>query len=365
MNYNLTEKQIELLSYIVEKVHSGEMQEPLLLMQSHTNNYIAGSDKEWGRNLLGNMNVLSEEGFLSRDFNSLGKERYTIKQKGNNFNKGLEVEEILVTQADPRKVFVVHGRNLEIQNEVDNFLRAIGLDPIEWEQARALTGKPNPYVGEILEAAFHHAQAIVVLLTPEDWAYLAKEYQHDNDKNHELEPTLQPRPNVLFEAGMAMGRDSNRTVLVQYGEIRPFSDIAGRHIIKLNNSSEKRHEFANRLKNAGCDVTNDGTKWYTAGDFEKEVKIEKDQRIANEDEAGLPEEILGLLLLIAETGGLTEYEVRKEINAQPYISDHYLTVLLDYQWISGRYPNTVSKGLDRGYNITSLGTGELIKRGYV
>jgi predicted nucleotide-binding protein len=52
----------------------------------------------------------------------------------------------------------------------------------------------------------------------------------------------QPRPNVLFEAGMAMAHFADRTVLVQVGQSRPFSDIAGVHYIKMDNTFAKRKD---------------------------------------------------------------------------------------------------------------------------
>lgn len=168
---------------------------------------------------------------------------------------------------DRRKVFVVHGRNLKLRGALFAFLRSIGLNPTEWSQAVKATGKSSPYVGEVLDDAFSEAQAVVVLLTPDDRAFLRESLRKVNDPSYESTPTLQARPNVLFEAGMAMGRCPDRTVLVEVGDLRPFSDIGGRHIIKLNNSTERRQELAQRLESAGCAVDLTGTDWHREGEF--------------------------------------------------------------------------------------------------
>ena len=170
--------------------------------------------------------------------------------------------------ADAREVFVVHGRNERARTAMFEFLRAVDLNPLEWSEAVQATGQPNPYIGDVLNAAFSRVHAVVVLLTPDDEARLSKSLRVDNDPPHEVELSGQARPNVLFEAGMAMGRDEDRTVLVELGEMRPFSDIAGRHVIRLDNSSQRRQELAQRLEAAGCPVNLDGTDWHSAGDFD-------------------------------------------------------------------------------------------------
>ncbi len=38
-----------------------------------------------------------------------------------------------------RKIFVVYGRNKHITDAMYTFLRALGLEPLEWEQARTAT----------------------------------------------------------------------------------------------------------------------------------------------------------------------------------------------------------------------------------
>lgn len=163
-------------------------------------------------------------------------------------------------------VFVVHGRNEALRRSVFDFLRAIGLQPIEWTQAVALTGKGSPYIGEVLDAAFHAASAIVVLMTPDEIAYLQPQYGH-GDHDPEIQPAPQARPNVLFEAGMALGRDQERTILVEIGDVRPFSDVGGRHVVRLANTVAARQALATRLQTAGCAVDLSGQDWHTAGDF--------------------------------------------------------------------------------------------------
>lgn len=176
------------------------------------------------------------------------------------------------SKLEPKRVFVVHGRNGDARDALFTFLRSISLQPIEWSEAIQLTGKPNPFIGEILDTAFSAAQAIVVLLSPDDVAYLHQELVSDTDPIYEKNPTPQARPNVLFEAGMAMGRCPARTILVELGYMRPFSDIGGRHVVRIDNTSERRQDLAQRLITAGCDVNLGGRDWHNAGDFQKALK---------------------------------------------------------------------------------------------
>jgi predicted nucleotide-binding protein len=153
-----------------------------------------------------------------------------------------------------RMVFVVHGRDEELRRSIFDFLRAVGLTPIEWSKARAMTGKPNPVISEILDVAFSKAAAVVVVLSPDDEAKLADRFLRPHDPPHEKTLTGQPRPNVLWEGGMAWAHSAEHTVLLQVGSVRPFSDIAGHHILRLTNEPEDRTEFVARLKSAGCEM---------------------------------------------------------------------------------------------------------------
>ena len=167
---------------------------------------------------------------------------------------------------DPRKVFVVHGRNTTARDAMFGFLRALGLQPIEWTQAVAMTQQGSPYIGQILDVAFDVAQAIVVLMTPDEITYLRQEYASGDDDD-DTRPAAQARPNVLFEAGLALGRSPDRTILVELGRVRSFSDVAGRHALRLKGDVEGRKDLAERLRTAGCAVDLSGSDWLTKHDL--------------------------------------------------------------------------------------------------
>jgi predicted nucleotide-binding protein len=175
---------------------------------------------------------------------------------------------------DPRKVFVVYGRNEKIRKAMFVFLRSIGLQPLEWGDLINATGVAAPYIGDILDKGFAIAQAVVVVLTPDEYACLRPELRGAHDPPEDVHPTPQARPNVLFEAGMAFGRHPDRTVLVEVGYVRPFSDKAGRHVVRFDGSVRARQDLAHRLQAAQCPVNMTGDDWHDAGDFSMDYSTE-------------------------------------------------------------------------------------------
>jgi predicted nucleotide-binding protein len=162
---------------------------------------------------------------------------------------------------------VVHGRDATLNEAIFTFLRAIGLDPLEWPMLRAATEKPMPYVGEVLDQAFQRAQAVVVLMTGDDLAKLQDRHLKPGDQGYERELTPQARPNVLFEAGMALASHPDRTIIVEVGDLRPFSDVAGRYVVHMTNEASDRLDLIERLQTAGCPAVQVGRGWLTAGNF--------------------------------------------------------------------------------------------------
>jgi predicted nucleotide-binding protein len=170
-------------------------------------------------------------------------------------------------RAKGNTVFVVYGRDGALRKSMFDFLRALGLAPQEWQQALAAAKGNNPYVGNVIDEVMDQAQAVVVMLSPDHLVTLKDQFVGSDERNTEGKPQGQARPNVLFEAGMAMARHVEKTVMVRIGRIKPFSDVFGRHIPSLGEDFDSRNDFANRLQKAGCTVNRVGTDWARTGVF--------------------------------------------------------------------------------------------------
>jgi predicted nucleotide-binding protein len=187
-------------------------------------------------------------------------------------------------QRDTGRVMVVHGRNGAARAAMFTFLRAIGLSPIEWEDAVATTGVGSPHNLAAVRAAMDIAQGVVVILTAEDRAGLLPDFASAESPEVRLEG--QPRQNVTLEAGMAMGIDPDRTILVQLGQIRGASDFDGLNHVRLTNAPESRRALSRRLATAGCAVNEAGADWLSptaGGDFEGSVVAQQASAVAELD----------------------------------------------------------------------------------
>ncbi|MGE0583340.1 MAG: TIR domain-containing protein [Steroidobacteraceae bacterium] len=165
-------------------------------------------------------------------------------------------------------VWIVHGRDDKLRRAMFDFVRSLGLEPLEWSSAVKATRKGSPYPGEVLDKAFLRASAVIVLLTPDDEAQLRRVHWRAGEEAYEKRLMGQARPNVLFEAGMAFGTHPAQTVIVEIGKCRPFTDTHGRLVVRMNDTAPKRKELADRLAAAGCtvDITSSNA-WMEAGDF--------------------------------------------------------------------------------------------------
>jgi predicted nucleotide-binding protein len=167
-------------------------------------------------------------------------------------------------------VFVVHGRDEPFRRRFFDLLRSLGLEPLEWEGLVASTGGTAPYLHDVVRTGISpaHAQAVVVLLTPDDVVSLHPGLHTPLEHDHEVATLLQPRPNVLLELGHALARFRRRTVVVEVGRLRPIADLAGLNVIRFDGSVEVLGKLASRLAAAGCAVDERGTDWRSPERFE-------------------------------------------------------------------------------------------------
>lgn len=164
-------------------------------------------------------------------------------------------------------LFVVHGRDSKLNEDMFSFLRAIGLNPLEWNQAVKQTKGANPNITEIVKTALKSVQGVIVMFSPDEEARLKKKFRSSTDGT-KLES--QARANVIFEAGIALGTHHEKTLLVEVGNVRKISDIAGMHILHLSNSPSSRKELAQRLKDKlKFKVDTSGNSWLTVGNFDR------------------------------------------------------------------------------------------------
>jgi predicted nucleotide-binding protein len=164
-------------------------------------------------------------------------------------------------------IFVVHGRDHKLNEDMFNFLRALGLNAIEFTQAISETAGANPNITKVIKGALKRAQGVLVMFSPDEEARLKAKHRGDRDSK-KLEG--QSRLNVIFEAGIALGAHPEKTLLIEVGNVRNISDIAGMHIPRLTNEATSRKELAQRLrKNLKLKVNTTGDYWLKVGNFSR------------------------------------------------------------------------------------------------
>ena len=165
------------------------------------------------------------------------------------------------------RVFVVHGRDSALARSFFDLLRSVGLMPLEWEMVVKAIGSTAPYLGKVVAHAPTLAQATLVLMTPDDIVELHPDLRQDNDLPHERARSVQARPNVLFELGLALMAYPDRTIIVEIGQMRPIADLAGLNTIRFDGSAVAIKKTLDRLNQAGCPVDLSGADWADVSRF--------------------------------------------------------------------------------------------------
>lgn len=170
-----------------------------------------------------------------------------------------------------RNVFVVYGRDEQARQAVFGLLRQLDLRPLEWEPLiRGGKNGVTPFLGQVVANAPSQAQAAVVILTPDDKVMLHPELRSAHEDRFELYPALQSRPNVLIELGIVLAVYPENTIIVEFGELRPIADLAGRNVIRFHQGTpvaETVRKIAGRLEEAGCPLDDSGDDWLDARAF--------------------------------------------------------------------------------------------------
>jgi len=139
-----------------------------------------------------------------------------------------------------KKIFIVHGRDQNVRDDVELFIRRIGLDPI------ILCNQANEGL-TIIEKIEHYTDVgfAIVLYTPCD---LGK-YKDDSLLNQRA------RQNVVFEHGYLVNKLSRKNVvaLVSPGVETP-GDLSGIVYISMSDS-EWKSKVMKELKN--CNISFD------------------------------------------------------------------------------------------------------------
>jgi hypothetical protein len=139
------------------------------------------------------------------------------------------------------RVMVVYGRDSEATKAMFDFLRALDLKP----HARPVRKQ---------RCALRRRRAHRQLLErpscshPTTKLACARNCAGEHERDHETTLMGQARPTVLFEAGMAFGTHPERIIVVELGTLRPFSDIHGRHTVRLDGTVSPLRESGHRVR---------------------------------------------------------------------------------------------------------------------
>lgn len=266
-------------------------------------------------------------------------------------------------KTNPKKVYVVHGRNVKARDAMFDFLRSIDLEPLEWEEALRLTNETAPFPQQVLDRVFETVQAIIVLITGDDIARLRDEYITAKDQEYERKLTIQARPNVIFEAGLAFGRIPKKTIFVELEKekTRPFSDTYGRLYVRLSNDVKSRKRLIDRLETAGC-KTNIQAKehWINAGDFEGVVDKNSTNLVQEESpeqrKLEFTDEQLFILALIVESEEKASYRLLSESFREQFPDAYTVDFKSVMSWLKRN--ELIKHSLSIGNHILYVATDE-------
>jgi predicted nucleotide-binding protein len=158
----------------------------------------------------------------------------------NEINSGSGIE------AKSKKIFIVHGHDDAMKQEVARFISSLNLDPI------ILNEQPDHglTIIEKFEQNTLSCQFAVVLLSPDDYGF---------PKGKESNKQLRARQNVIFELGFFVGKISRRNVISLIkndptGDLEIPTDFSGVIYEQFDKSGGWKLKLAKQLRANGYEI---------------------------------------------------------------------------------------------------------------
>ncbi len=167
-----------------------------------------------------------------------------------------------VEMYDQRTVFVIYGHDHDSLDGLTKFLEDLDLLVLSFDDARndvvarfesESAGRPVTTY-DVVEAATTRSSAVLCLLTGDERSHLAA------DPNVGF---LRPRPNVIFEAGLAFARKPTRTLLVKVGLVDDWSDLDGVQYAVFSDDEKDKERLVGWLQGLGLPVNERKRDWRT------------------------------------------------------------------------------------------------------
>lgn len=163
-----------------------------------------------------------------------------VKKEIDKKNSTIIKDESLIPKEKSNKIFIVHGHDEALKNEVARFVEKFGLEAV------ILHEQPNngkTIIEKLLDNASDSGFAII-LYTPCDEGYKKGENNDVKDR---------ARQNVILEHGLFIGiLGRNNVVALVKGDIETPSDISG--ILYIPYFGNWKFDLAKEMKTSGLEI---------------------------------------------------------------------------------------------------------------
>lgn len=177
------------------------------------------------------------------------------------------------SQWDGRLVHVIPITDTAFNGDLKSFLEAAGLRTFPWPGLLELHDYRGAIDRTVLERMFPPAVPLVIPLLPEEVFQIREDLilTEQTRRQVALPPSLQapkyqPRADILFYAGLALGAVPGRTVIVRLGRAVPRLELLYREAVHLSNTIKRRRMLLKRLESLGCEIQWN-SNWADIGDF--------------------------------------------------------------------------------------------------